>query len=227
MSCQWGITRASRPRHIPSIPNISQAVTARLRARRTSPHSFSTEIPPRILQNLLHPAQLPAGRWLVPGYVHAGLKPEVGVWHRGHNPPLGFTAGVFLCRRAVRRHRAEDYSALSGNDLMLSALTYGGRGLRTKELYDVKSDDEDEDDWRDRGWGRVTKASWMNDEDPNTITNSRKYHYIRTVHHKGVTAPSTHFPTSHGLPLGRENVLMTRGMAAVRFIICKGSPNRV
>ncbi|KAH9180835.1 hypothetical protein EDB89DRAFT_2062503 [Lactarius sanguifluus] len=69
---------------------------------------------------------------------------------RGHSPPLGLTAGVFLCRRAVWCHCAEDYSTLSGNDLILSALTRGGRGQRTEELYDVfgeKSDDEDEDEW--------------------------------------------------------------------------------
>ncbi|KAH9011053.1 hypothetical protein EDB84DRAFT_1541210, partial [Lactarius hengduanensis] len=79
----------------------------------------------------------------------SGTMAEVGVWRRGHRPPLGLTAGVFLCRRAVRRHRAEDYSALSGNDLMLSALTRGGWGLRRKELYDVfgeKNEDEDEEE---------------------------------------------------------------------------------
>ncbi|KAH9020440.1 hypothetical protein EDB85DRAFT_2004589, partial [Lactarius pseudohatsudake] len=62
----------------------------------------------------------------------------------------GLAAGVFLCSRAVRRHCAEGHSAFPGNDLMLSALTRGGRGLRRKELHDVFCEqgyDEDEDQW--------------------------------------------------------------------------------
>ncbi|KAH9027632.1 hypothetical protein EDB85DRAFT_106292 [Lactarius pseudohatsudake] len=123
MSCQCGIARAPRPRHIPSIPNISQAITARLRARWTSPHSFST-------------AEPSSSSSAAPSGTMAGL-----------------AAGVFLCSRAVRRHRAEGYSAFPGNDLMLSALTRGGRGPRRKELHDVfceQGDDEDEDQWDER-----------------------------------------------------------------------------
>ncbi|KAH9009216.1 hypothetical protein EDB83DRAFT_2322822 [Lactarius deliciosus] len=59
--------------------------------------------------------------------------------------PSGTMAGSRICPR--RSQTREDYSALSDNDLMLSALTRGGRGLRRKELYDVfgeQSDDEDE-----------------------------------------------------------------------------------
>ncbi|KAH9027638.1 hypothetical protein EDB85DRAFT_1974629, partial [Lactarius pseudohatsudake] len=70
----------------------------------------------------------------------SGTMADVGVWRRGHRPPLGLTAGVFLGRRAVRRHRAEDYSALSGNDLMLSALT------QRYDVFGEKNDDEDEEE---------------------------------------------------------------------------------
>ncbi|KAI9446169.1 peptidase S8/S53 domain-containing protein [Lactarius indigo] len=62
---------------------------------------------------------------------------------------FGLTAGVFLCRRAARRRRAEDYSALPGDDLALGVLPRGRRGPRTKELYDAfgeRGDDEDEPD---------------------------------------------------------------------------------
>ncbi|KAH8980370.1 peptidase S8/S53 domain-containing protein [Lactarius hatsudake] len=61
---------------------------------------------------------------------------------------FGLTAGIFLCRRAARRRRAEDYSALPGDDLALGALSRGGRGPRTKELYDAFGErgDEDEDE---------------------------------------------------------------------------------
>ncbi|KAH8980362.1 hypothetical protein EDB86DRAFT_2835397 [Lactarius hatsudake] len=104
------ITRAPGPRHIPGIPNISQAITARL--RRTSPHSFSTEIPGycRIFV-IQHSSQRDDGRF---SDMSTLVSNQRGVWRRGHSPPLGLTAGVFLCRRAVRRHRAEDNSARQG-----------------------------------------------------------------------------------------------------------------
>ncbi|KAH8980359.1 hypothetical protein EDB86DRAFT_2835394 [Lactarius hatsudake] len=114
------------------------------------------------------------------------------VFGRGHNPPLGLTAGVFLWA-ALRR-----------------GLQYAFRQWPHAQCTDV---------WNTRASARdplvrqglgtgSTKASWMNDEYPNTITNSRKYDDIT----------GTHSPTSHGLPFGGKNALMTRGMAAVRFV---------
>jgi hypothetical protein len=58
---QRTITRARRPRHIPSPLNISRAITVRLKARPTSPHSTTQtpRSPPR-------PVKLPTGQWCPP-----------------------------------------------------------------------------------------------------------------------------------------------------------------
>ena len=65
---------------------------------------------------------------------------------------FGISAGVFFWRRRVTQQRRAKYSALSGDDVAMSAVsrdrqTNSGGG-RTKELYDAfgeVSDDEDED----------------------------------------------------------------------------------
>ncbi|KAH8986918.1 peptidase S8/S53 domain-containing protein [Lactarius deliciosus] len=93
---------------------------------------------------------------------------------------FGLTAGIFLCRRAARRRRAEDYSALPGDDLALGALSRGGRGPRTKELYDAFGERGDDDDEADEHTGLRAGSpgaigvevgfheGFLDDEDPNT-----------------------------------------------------------
>ena len=96
---------------------------------------------------------------------------------------FGLTAGIFLCRRAARRRRAGRYSALPGEDLALGTLPRGGgggRGPRTKELYDAFGEQGDDDDEPDETTGlRAASPSgpgievgfhegFLDDEDPNT-----------------------------------------------------------
>lgn len=91
---------------------------------------------------------------------------------------FGLAAGIFLCRRAAHRRRAEDYSALPGDDLALRAMSRGGGGPRTKELYDAFGEQGDEDDEPDEttglragspgGAGSGFHEGFLDDEDPNT-----------------------------------------------------------
>ncbi|KAH8995312.1 hypothetical protein EDB92DRAFT_1814634 [Lactarius akahatsu] len=73
--------------------------------------SFVLNGDPRRLQSHHRPAQLPAGRWPVLGYVHAGLKPDSG-------SPLQvvLTAGVFLCKRAAPSRRGQHYATGVGDE---------------------------------------------------------------------------------------------------------------
>jgi kexin len=92
---------------------------------------------------------------------------------------FGLAAGIFLCRRATRRRRAKHYSALPGDDVALGTLPRGGgRGPRTKELYDAFGEQgEDDDDEPDENTGLTVPAGgvgdgfhegFLDDEDPNT-----------------------------------------------------------
>jgi len=91
---------------------------------------------------------------------------------------FGILAGVFLCRRAVRRRRAGDYSALPRDDVALGAISRDGRAPRTKELYDAfgEHDDEDVDETTGlratspggAGPGLGFHEGFLDDEDANT-----------------------------------------------------------
>ncbi|KAF8261078.1 peptidase S8/S53 domain-containing protein [Lactarius quietus] len=97
---------------------------------------------------------------------------------------FGLAAGIFLCRRAARRRRAGNYSALPGEDLALGTLRRrGSRGPPTKELYDAfgeQGDEDDDDDDADENTGlRAGSPSktgvevgfhegFLDDEEPNT-----------------------------------------------------------
>ncbi len=93
---------------------------------------------------------------------------------------FGLVAGIFLCRRAARRRRAEHYSALPGDDVALGAMPRGGRGPRTKELYDAFGEQGEDDDDADEHTGlRAGSPSttepglgyhegFLDDEGPNT-----------------------------------------------------------
>ena len=92
---------------------------------------------------------------------------------------FGLTAGIFLCRR---RRRAARYSVLPGDELALGALPRGGgRGPRTKELYDAfgehgEDEEEDEDEPDEHtglragspGGGVGFHEGFLDDEDANT-----------------------------------------------------------
>ncbi|KAH9980967.1 peptidase S8/S53 domain-containing protein [Lactifluus volemus] len=97
---------------------------------------------------------------------------------------FGVLAGVFLCRRAVRRRRAagDQYSALPGDDFALGTIQRGGRAPpRTKELYDAfgEYEEDDEDDVDENTGLRASSPSggggglgfhegFLDDENPNT-----------------------------------------------------------
>jgi kexin len=94
---------------------------------------------------------------------------------------FGLLAGVFLCRRALRRRRGagDQYSALPGDDFALSTIQRGGRAPpRTKELYDAfgEHEEDDEDDVDENtglragspGGGLRFHEGFLDDEDPNS-----------------------------------------------------------
>ncbi|KAH9958323.1 peptidase S8/S53 domain-containing protein [Russula dissimulans] len=122
---------------------------------------------------------------------------------------FGMLAGVFLCRRALRRRRAgEHYSALASDDVALGVVSRDGRAPRTKELYDAfgEHDEEDVDESTGlrgtspggAGPGLGFHEGFLDDEDANTPRTAPTPAY-RDEPEKGVVpSGSNSSPTGSG-----------------------------
>ncbi|KAI9511112.1 peptidase S8/S53 domain-containing protein [Russula earlei] len=118
---------------------------------------------------------------------------------------FGIAAGIFLCRRSLRRRRpAEHYSALPGDEVALGAMSHGRRGPRTKELYDAFGEHDDDDSDENTalrvdspggaGPGLEFHEGFLDDEDPNTprtaLTSAYRDEPEKDTPSRGAASPS-------------------------------------
>jgi len=98
---------------------------------------------------------------------------------------FGIGAGLFFWRRAVNRRRLnnKDYESLpAGDEVAMSSMgrrAAGGRGPRTKELYDafgeVSDDEADEHTGLRESEGLEFHSAFLDDDDPSTAAGTARY----------------------------------------------------